>query len=340
MVYVQFGTLNGGSTLVLTGSNATPIVVGTSNQTWYPSNGIQVNGISSSNITPPSASNVDSIVIGKNARSTLTGAPGSIAIGTSAQANSGAPGTIVIGASAGCYSQSFDAGVVLGYAAQGAGSGVVIGNQAFGADSIGNQVINNTVIGALARSDSASTSSRQYVTIIGAAAVTGASNSSIIGSNGRSFMSGEFALGLGWFSTQGDATTSTVMAYQTTTTSATTELGVSIGTATTTPSTRITLVNDSTYLFDCDIVARNTATDTQSKTWNVKFAIRRGAAAANTALIGTPTTVVFGEDSGTETWAISVTADTTNGRPNISVTGETSKTIRWVANIRLTKVTG
>jgi hypothetical protein len=102
----------------------------------------------------------------------------------------------------------------------------------------------------------------------------------------------------------------------------------------------IALVNDSTYMFDCDIVARNTATDAESKVLNLKFGIRRGAAAANTALIGTPTKTVYGEDSGTSTWDVNVTADTTNGRPNISVTGEASKTIRWVANIRMTKVSG
>jgi hypothetical protein len=93
-------------------------------------------------------------------------------------------------------------------------------------------------------------------------------------------------------------------------------------------------------MFDCDIIARNTGDDTQSAAWNLKFAIRRGAAASNTTLIGSPVKTVFGQDTGATNWNVTVTADTTNGRPNISVTGEASKTIFWVANIRMTKVTG
>ena len=123
-----------------------------------------------------------------------------------------------------------------------------------------------------------------------------------------------------------------------TTNATVTEVGFSL--AGNTPTNYIALTNDSSYIFDCDIIARNTATDTESKAWNLKFAIRRGTSAANTALIGSATKTVVGEDTGTSSWDVSVTADTTNGRPNISVTGEAAKTIRWVANIRMTKVTG
>ena len=38
------------------------------------------------------------------------------------------------------------------------------------------------------------------------------------------------------------------------------------------------------------------------------------------------------------TWGVAVAADTTNGRPAITVTGEAGKTIRWVANVRMTTV--
>jgi hypothetical protein len=129
----------------------------------------------------------------------------------------------------------------------------------------------------------------------------------------------------------------------TTTTNTTTEFGLSSAfgnISSPTPSGFLALVNDSTYMFDCDIVARNTATDTESSVWNLKFGIRRGVAAANTAVIGTPTKVIYGQDTGTTTWDVNATADTTNGRPAITVTGEAAKTIRWVANIRVTKVTG
>lgn len=155
-------------------------------------------------------------------------------------------------------------------------------------------------------------------------------------------MSGMFSLGIGGqFSTSGDKQIAFLAYHATSTAGTAVEIGASAdGNATTTPTARIILSNDTSYIFDCDIIARNTATDTESKAWNLKFAIRRGTNAASTALIGTATTTIIGEDTGTSAWAVAVTADTTNGRPNISVTGEASKTIRWVANIRMTKVTG
>lgn len=162
----------------------------------------------------------------------------------------------------------------------------------------------------------------------------------VYGNWGRPFSNGEIVWSTGSFASYGDAQSSLVPMRIVTTNATATELATGNGTSTTSPTTRLGLQNDSSYLFDCDIVARNTTTDTQSKVWNVKFGIRRGTSAANTALIGTPTYTVYGEDSGTTTWGVSVTADTTNGRPNISVTGEASKTIRWVANIRMTKVSG
>ena len=125
----------------------------------------------------------------------------------------------------------------------------------------------------------------------------------------------------------------------TTTTNATaTEIGVAGGSNT--PTTRIALVNNSTYIFDCDIVARQSATGTDYSAWNLKFCINREANAASTALVGSATKTVIGQTAGASAWDVSVTADTTNGRPNISVTGAASTTIRWAATIRMTKVSG
>jgi len=107
-----------------------------------------------------------------------------------------------------------------------------------------------------------------------------------------------------------------------------------------TPSGYITLTNNSTYIFDCDIVARKSTTGTDYSAWNVKFCINREANAASTALVGSVTTTVIGQTAGASAWAITTTADTTNGRPAIKVTGQAATTIRWVANIRVTKVKG
>lgn len=98
--------------------------------------------------------------------------------------------------------------------------------------------------------------------------------------------------------------------------------------------------NDSTYDFDATIVARNTATDTENKSFKVDFLFRRGAAAANSSLVGSPTVTARFADTGTTGWTVTVTTDATNGRPQISVTGENSKSIKWVMKAQIAKVTG
>lgn len=79
------------------------------------------------------------------------------------------------------------------------------------------------------------------------------------------------------------------------------------------------------------------------KAWDVVGAIKRGANAASTALLGTPTITVLGADTGlgadNVTGAIiSITADTTRGGINVNVTGEANKTLRWVASVETTEV--
>ena len=172
--------------------------------------------------------------------------------------------------------------------------------------------------------------------------VTAGFNSSVVigfvGSNTE--MVGEVTFARGRSSATNDRKQSLLMLSTQTTNATTTEMGLASGYNEATPTNRIVLSNDSSYIFDCDIVARNTATDTESAMYNLKFGIRRGAAAANTAIVGTPVLTVIGEDAGASAWDIAVTADTTNGRPNITVTGETAKTIRWVGSVMMTKVSG
>ena len=55
-----------------------------------------------------------------------------------------------------------------------------------------------------------------------------------------------------------------------------------------------------------------------------------------TALVGTPTITVLGED--TAAWDVTISADDTNDALDIQVIGENSKTIRWVGTIRMAQV--
>lgn len=107
------------------------------------------------------------------------------------------------------------------------------------------------------------------------------------------------------------------------------------------------LPNTSLYGFrirvTCIQSAGSAGTVGDCKAWDVVGSIKRGAAAANTALLGTPTITVLGADTGlgadNVTGAIiSITADTTRGGINVNVTGEVNKTLRWVASVETTEV--
>lgn len=91
-------------------------------------------------------------------------------------------------------------------------------------------------------------------------------------------------------------------------------------------------------------VAIGARTNTAGALWATferKLSIWRGVA-AGTVVISTPQTI--GTDEGSTAgippagWAISITADTTNGALDIQVTGALATNIRWVATITLTEV--
>jgi len=76
-----------------------------------------------------------------------------------------------------------------------------------------------------------------------------------------------------------------------------------------------------------------------TKGWTIEGVIKRGANAASTALVGTPTVTSSFADAGASTWVIAVTADTTNGGLRVTFTGQAGTTIRTVAQIRTTEMT-
>ena len=323
MVPVQFGTLNSGTVWQLIANGG---AIG-NNFNFNP-----VGGILSpqTGTQPPIIGDPGAMAIGRiaNARGI-----GSIAFGnfSIAGANTSDNQHIAIGNTAVATGTSNGGNIAIGVTSTASGN--------YGAIAIGEGVTasgqNSTAINRGWGGGGAT--ALGTVALNGPTAMIGSTN---INSFGGAQMNGQIAMGAGSFSANGDMQISILPAWMTTTNATLSELGLTSYVSATVPTARIIISNDTTYLFDCDIVARNTVTDTESKVWNLKFGIRRGVAAANTALIGTATKVVFGEDTGTLAWDVSVTADTTNGRPNISVTGEAAKTIRWVANIRMTKVTG
>ena len=101
---------------------------------------------------------------------------------------------------------------------------------------------------------------------------------------------------------------------------------------------QVTLPNNSAYYFRGEVIAGVTGAG-NTKGWYVEGVIKRGAGVGTTALVGTPTVTSLYADAGAATWSITATADTTNGALAITVTGQASTTIRWVAQIRTTEMT-
>jgi hypothetical protein len=72
-------------------------------------------------------------------------------------------------------------------------------------------------------------------------------------------------------------------------------------------------------------------------------AIKRGANAAATAILGTPIITVLGADANLGATnaigaIITIAANTTLGGLVINVTGELNKNLRWVATVETTEV--
>ena len=101
---------------------------------------------------------------------------------------------------------------------------------------------------------------------------------------------------------------------------------------------QVILPNNSAYFFTGEVVSGVTGGG-NTKGFTIEGVIKRGANAASTALVGTPTVVSTYADVGAATWVIAVTADTTNGGLRVTFTGQAATTIRTVCQIRTTEMT-
>ena len=101
---------------------------------------------------------------------------------------------------------------------------------------------------------------------------------------------------------------------------------------------QVILPNNSAYYFRGEVVAGVTGAG-DTKGWYIEGVIKRGAGVGTTAIVGTATVTSLYADVGASTWAVTALADTTNGGLKITVTGQASTTIQWVAQIRTTEMT-
>jgi hypothetical protein len=101
---------------------------------------------------------------------------------------------------------------------------------------------------------------------------------------------------------------------------------------------QVILPNNSAYYFKGSCIANVTGA-ANGAAWSFEGAIMRGANAASTVLINTPSVNRVAASAGATAWTIALTADTTNGGLTVTVTGVASTTIRWVAKVETTEVT-
>jgi hypothetical protein len=145
-----------------------------------------------------------------------------------------------------------------------------------------------------------------------------------------------FAFASGSASRNGDAQAVLFVLRNATTDATPTVLTIGAGAAGTT--TQVILPNNSAYAFRGTVIA-NVTGGGNTKAWAIEGAIKRGANAGSTALVGTPTVTSAYADAGAATWTITATADTTNGGLAITFTGQAGTTIRCVAKLETTEVT-
>lgn len=126
-----------------------------------------------------------------------------------------------------------------------------------------------------------------------------------------------------------------VLGRQTTDATPTTLCSDANATATT---NQLTLANNAASYVRGSVIA-NVTGGGNTKAWTFEGAIKRGANAAATSIVGTFSINVIAQDAGASAWTIALSADTTNGALQVQVTGQAATTIRWVCKLETTEVT-
>ena len=156
---------------------------------------------------------------------------------------------------------------------------------------------------------------------------------------------GRLSFASGFFNFVGDAQYGLHVLRRATTDA--TQSGLSADGATPSSTNIPTLPNNSLYSFrirvSCIQTGGTAGAVGDCKAWDVVGAIKRIGASFGTALLGTPIITVLGADANlganNATGAIiAIAADTTLGGLVVNVTGQTNKTLRWVATVEITEV--
>jgi hypothetical protein len=174
---------------------------------------------------------------------------------------------------------------------------------------------------------------------IGNGASATQTNSMAVGSGSTTEWVTEHALGGSYYSTAGDSKLSFSVATCQTTNATATEIG--FNTSSGAPSSYVVPAINSSYYFEVIVTAHRTDVAGTRFCEKLEFLFDKGASSSTAVIVGAPLSTIIARDLAaiTSGWAVAISADATNGRPAIKVTGAASQTIRWVAQIRAVKVT-
>ena len=269
---------------------------------------LQLYGENPSSPTAPDASGTNAVAIGTGSTASGTG---SIALGTANSAGTA----------------SFAAAIAFDHSAYGA--------TAANSASIG-QFTKATSSGAMAFGGTFATASGSQALAIGRNCVAGQQGSVAMGQQSSSVIAGKFAYSSTNFAATGDSQLGICVLRQSTTDATPKAMLTDNPALSASTTNQIILPNNSAFSFLGTIVARQQASaGTASAAFKIEGLIRREGSAGTTVLVNSTTTVL----DNTASWAVALTADTTNGGLKIAVTGAASTNIRWVANISTSEVT-
>jgi hypothetical protein len=335
VVTTQSGTMNATTAVTLSGSNANIKV------------GQYITGTSIANDTYVAGISGTALTLSKNASGSSTSTlsfytPHGVVVGGGNNQATGSYSFIGGGGDAGTAANRNVASgdwstVAGGWRNTASGTGSFVGGGGYsssGAYANTASGSNSTISGGALNSVTA-----LYGTVCGGVSNTASGTSSVIIGGGQATtrgINGMQAFSYAQFSTAGDNQLGIYQLSKSTTDATASVLTIGAGAAGST--NQVILPNNSAYFFRGEVVSGVTGGG-NTKGWTIEGVIKRGADAASTALVGTPTVTSTYADAGASTWVIAVTADTTNGGIRVTFTGQAATTIRTVCQIRTTEMT-
>lgn len=265
--------------------------------------------------------------------------PRNIAIGEGCSASSGsAGGNIAMGK--GCTSSSTLApSIAMGENSTASGSGTVALGFTATASGNGGIAINNSAQASGTNSTAiglSTTASASQSVALGASNTANGVSSTIPGGTRATTNSIQGLLAYGFNGTSLGQNQMAFFGGRQSTTNA--SALVTADAAAAAATNQLTLRNNSAFVFEGKVVSRDTVTN-DTKMWTFSGAIKRGANAAATALVGTPAINLIAQDSAASAWALTLTADTTNGTLAITInTTGTANAVRTTAVVHSAEV--